>query len=88
MNPKVENIIRECAAKHNVSFSQVIGKNRTRSFVNARWEALYRIREELRPTAIDPNAYSLPRIGQFFGGMDHSSVIHGIKRHKERMGVK
>ena len=88
MNPKVENIVQECAEKHNVSPAQILGKNRKWPLVRARHEALYRIREELRPVAIDPNAYSMSRIGQFFGGMDHSSVIYGIKNHKERAGLE
>jgi len=86
MNPKVENIIRECAAKHNVGFSEVLGKSKRLPIVKARWEAFYRIREELRPLAVDPNAYSLQRIGNVFGGMDHTTVLHGINRHAKGLG--
>jgi chromosomal replication initiation ATPase DnaA len=87
MNPKVENIIRECAAKHGVSAASICNKYiRPLSVARARHEAFYRIRNELMPLAVDPRAYSYPAIGQMFDGMDHSTVIHGVKRHAERLG--
>lgn len=30
--------------------------------------------------------YSLPKLGQLFG-VDHTAILHGIRRHKERMGI-
>lgn len=29
--------------------------------------------------------YSLPRIGQFFGGRDHTTVLFGVRRHEARL---
>lgn len=31
--------------------------------------------------------FSLPTIGKFLGGMNHTSVRHGVKRHAERMAA-
>ena len=87
MNPKVENIIRECAAKHGVSFDAVCNKRlRPNPVARARHEAFYRIRHELMPLAVDPSAYSYSAVGQMFDGMDHSTVLYGVKRHAERLG--
>lgn len=92
MNPKAEIIVRECAEKHGVTVDRVIGKARIKPVVHARQEAIYRIREELRPQAINPDAYSYPKIGRMFygangSGLNHSTVISSIRAHKRRAGV-
>lgn len=33
----------------------------------------------------DKRRHSLPQIGRFFGGRDHSTVIFGIRAHEKRM---
>lgn len=72
-----EQIVAEVCIKHRVSIAQVKGSSRLREVVTARFEAFYRISEEL--------GYSLPMIGRAVGNRDHSGVLHGIRRHKARL---
>lgn len=72
-----KRILAEVANKHALTVSQVTGRQRNRAFVIARHEAIYRLHTETE--------MSLPQIGRRVGGRDHTSVLHGIKRHKQRM---
>lgn len=69
-------IMREVALKHGLSLLQMRTKRRTRVVVLARHEAMYRCHHETTQT--------LPQIARFFGGFDHSSVMHAIAAHAER----
>jgi len=70
-------IIAEVCAKHRVSGAEIKGKTRNKAVVAARFEAYFFLQQQL--------GYSLAMIGRAMGGKDHTGVIHGIRRHKERM---
>lgn len=70
-------ILSEVAEKHQVAIGQIKGAGRQREVTAARFEAYYRISTEL--------GYSLPMIGKSCGGKEHTGVMHGIRKHKERM---
>jgi len=59
-------------------------QSRKKEYVNPRQIAMYIIRKELET--------SLPSIGDFFGGRDHTTVIHAIDKIeriiKEKSGLK
>lgn len=48
-----------------------------------RHEAFWLARKQKTPKG--DFVHSLPKIGLFFGGRDHSTVIHGIKKHEDRL---
>ena len=73
---KMHEIIRETAAKHNISTEYLIGHNRRAGVAWARFEIMWRARNELNAP------YQL--IGQVLGGRDHSTIMHGIKRYENR----
>ena len=52
-------------------------KRRTKDITVPRQVAMYLIKETL--------GISLSRIGEYFGGRDHSTVIHSIKKVEEEM---
>ena len=72
-----ESIQRAVAERFNVSLNDLLGKRRTQNIAMARQVAMYLCRRL--------TAYSYPEIGAFFGGRDHSTVIHAHKTIIERM---
>jgi chromosomal replication initiation ATPase DnaA len=59
-----------------ISPKELRSKNRSKEIAHARFEAFY-----LQQQA----GFSLPEIGKFYG-MDHTSVLHGIRRHQGMRG--
>ena len=72
-----KQIALQVAAKHKVSLIDIRSPRRDRPTVRARHEAFWRMKQETR--------LSLPQIGRFMGGRDHTTVLHGIRKHEERM---
>ena len=74
----IEGIQKTVADYFNVKVSDLRAKRRTISIVRPRQIAMYLIREL--------TTHSLPEIGEFFGGKDHTTVLHScskIAREKE-----
>lgn len=72
-----ENIILEVARYHNLKPADLIGKKRTSEVTMPRQIAMYIIRET--------TDLSLPNIGKNFGGRDHTTVMHAIKKVEQEM---
>lgn len=70
-------IVDEVLAKHNISMGQLCSKQRRQEIVRARFEAYFRLSEE--------TTLSLPKIGKLLGGKDHTTVLYGIRTHRERL---
>lgn len=62
------------------------GLNENELFSHRRNPALVRARHEIMYRAAKETKLSLPQIGRFLE-RDHSSVVHGIARHAERLGL-
>ncbi|MDP4000989.1 MAG: chromosomal replication initiator protein DnaA [bacterium] len=82
VSPK--KIIEVVADFYNVTPEDLLKQSRKREYVNPRQIAMYIIRKELET--------SLPSIGEFFGGRDHTTVIHAVDKIerliKEKSGLK
>ena len=52
--------------------ADLTGRRRTADIARARQIAMYLLREE--------NGLSLPSIGEYLGGRDHSTVSHGVEK--------
>jgi chromosomal replication initiator protein len=63
-----------------VSIDDLTGHSRSRVLVNARQVAMYLCREL--------TDLSLPRIGQAFGGRDHTTVMHADRKIRQQMGER
>lgn len=74
--PAWRRIILETAIKHNLMPAEMLGAQRAPHLVKARHEVMYRLKTE--------TTMSLPAIGKRIG-KDHSTVIHGVRKHKARM---
>jgi len=79
-----KKIIEIVSDFYNVTPEDLLKQSRKKEYVNPRQIAMYIIRKELET--------SLPSIGDFFGGRDHTTVIHAIDKvervMKERTGLK
>ena len=68
----VEEIQRKVSEHYNIRLSDMIGPKRVRTYARPRQVAMY--------LAKQLTSRSLPEIGRRFGGRDHTTVMHGVKR--------
>ena len=73
-------ILGQTAAYFNISLEELCSKSRTRTLVTARQIAMYLCREL--------TDMSLPKIGQEFGGRDHTTVMHADRKIRELMAER
>ncbi|QBF29797.1 chromosomal replication initiator protein DnaA [Thalassococcus sp. S3] len=71
----VEEIQRQVSDYYNIRMSDIIGPKRLRTFARPRQVAMYLCKQL--------TSRSLPEIGRRFGGRDHTTVMHGVKRIEE-----
>lgn len=71
----IEEIQRQVAEHYNIRLAEMIGPKRLRSFARPRQVAMYLCKQM--------TSRSLPEIGRRFGGRDHTTVMHGVKRIEE-----
>lgn len=77
---RYDRIIQEVAAKHGLTPADLKGDRRHRNVAHARQEAYARIQAEC--------GLSTSKIGQIFGGRDHTTVVDGLQKYKARMASK
>ena len=73
-------IMAQTAAYYSLTIDDLCGTSRSRAFVNARQIAMYLCRELTE--------LSLPKIGQTFGGRDHTTVMHADRKIRELMAER
>ena len=73
-------IMAQTAAYFGQSMEELCGSSRSRVLVNARQIAMYLCREL--------TDLSLPKIGQQFGGRDHTTVMHADKKIRHLMAER
>ncbi|MCB8829719.1 chromosomal replication initiator protein DnaA, partial [Escherichia coli] len=69
---RIEEIQRIVARHYNVSKQDLLSNRRTRTIVKPRQIAMY-LAKMLTPR-------SLPEIGRRFGGRDHTTVLHAVRK--------
>lgn len=75
----VEEIQRKVSEHYAIRLSDMIGPKRVRSIARPRQVAMY--------LAKQLTSRSLPEIGRRFGGRDHTTVMHGVRRIEELKGA-
>ncbi|CAN5524243.1 hypothetical protein BH23ACT6_BH23ACT6_21010 [soil metagenome] len=73
-------ILGEVSAYFHISIDDLCGPSRSRTLVNARQVAMYLCREL--------TDLSLPKIGQEFGGRDHTTVMHAERKIRQLIGER
>lgn len=71
----IEEIQRKVSEHFNIRLSDMIGPKRLRSYARPRQIAMYLCKQL--------TSRSLPEIGRRFGGRDHTTVMHGVRRIEE-----
>ena len=75
---KIEDILRIISRHYGVSKSDLLSQRRHRSVVWPRQIGMY--------LAKHLTARSLPEIGRRFGGRDHTTVLHAIRKIEGEIG--
>jgi chromosomal replication initiator protein len=75
-----DQIMASTSDYFSVSLDDLRGHSRSRVLVNARQVAMYLCREL--------TDLSLPRIGQAFGGRDHTTVMHADRKIRQQMAER
>ncbi len=75
---KIEDIQRIVARQYNVSRSDLLSSRRTANVVRPRQVAMY--------LAKTLTLRSLPEIGRRFGGRDHTTVLHAVRKIEHLLG--
>ena len=73
----IDNIQKVVAEYYKIKVSDLHAKRRSRSVARPRQVAMY--------LAKDLTNHSLPEIGEAFGGRDHTTVLHAVRKIKELM---
>lgn len=71
--------IAEVAERYGLSAEDLKGRARVRAVAHPRQEAMAIIHAA--------GGYSLPQIGRFFGGRDHTTVLKGIRAFRRRVEI-
>ncbi len=71
----VEEIQRKVAEHYHIRLADLVGPKRLRNFARPRQVAMY--------LAKTMTSRSLPDIGRRFGGRDHTTVMHGVRKIEE-----
>ncbi|EHK59004.1 chromosomal replication initiator protein DnaA [Allomesorhizobium alhagi] len=75
---RIEDIQRIVARHYNVSKTELLSNRRTRTIVKPRQIAMY-LAKVMTPR-------SLPEIGRRFGGRDHTTVLHAVRKIEDLSG--
>lgn len=75
---RIEDILKFVSRHYNVSRTDILSARRTRTIVRPRQIAMY-LAKTMTPR-------SLPEIGRRFGGRDHTTVLHAVRKIEAERG--
>lgn len=74
----LREVILDVCDRRGLTMAELISPRRNAVLVWARQEAMWECRRQ--------TSASLPQIARALGREDHTTAIHGIRKHQERMG--
>lgn len=77
LSVKPKEVIKTVAAHFKVTTAQLVGSRRSRPLVDYRHLAMYVLYEDVK--------LSFVQVGQEFGGRDHTSIMHAVKKIKKNV---
>lgn len=75
----IKKIALSVAEFYNITMEDLIKQSRRKEYVKPRQIAMFLVRKELNS--------SYPTIGDFFGGRDHTTVMHGVEKMEKLITV-
>jgi hypothetical protein len=75
--PRLVDILRATAARYDMPVNEILSERRNHRITLARHAGMYLARELTLKT--------FPEIGRAFGGRDHSTVLHGVRRIEAKL---
>jgi chromosomal replication initiation ATPase DnaA len=75
----MRGIITNIALEYGLTYEDLIGRSRFARIVRARHDAVHECWLRRR--------WSTPQIGKAFGDRDHTTVLHGVRAHRRRLGL-
>ena len=75
MKINIDDIQRKVAEHYNIRLADMMGPKRARNVARPRQIAMY-LSKQL-------TSRSLPEIGRRFGGRDHTTIMHGVRKIEE-----
>lgn len=77
LKPTMRAIAQRFSEDCGYSVAALTGPSRSAPLAKARQELMWLLRQQER--------WSLPQIGRFLGGRDHTTIIHGVRQHQRRL---
>lgn len=74
---RARRILSQVAADYGYTDHDVKSARREKFLCMCRQEVCWRLKSEL--------PWSLPHIGRFLGGRDHTSILHAVRKHQARL---
>lgn len=74
------SILDQIAEQYGVSVADLRGPDRTKAISTARQHAMWLMAQQ-------PHL-SLPQIGRYLNGRDHTTILHGIRQHQARLDAE
>lgn len=78
--PMMRSIAERVCEKHRITMEELKGPGRARRLSVPRQEAMHEMHAQER--------WSLSQIGQFLGGRDHTTVLHGVRKHAQGLDAQ
>ena len=75
--PRAHFILRKIALEYDLTMAELMAQRRLEKIIRARHHAIWLISKH--------TIWSLPQIGRFFGGQDHTTALNAIRKHQARV---
>lgn len=78
--PCTAHILTRCG-EEGIPYEVVVGPCRKHKVTHLRQMLMWEIKTKVKPTI------SYPELSKLFGGRDHTTALHGVRAHAERIGA-
>lgn len=72
-----KELLLQTMERHGFSLDELLSQRRQLKLVKARQELYARLQQHTR--------MSYPQIGRYLGGRDHTTIMHGVRKYKQRV---